>query len=62
MVSNAGLPQEFIDMGAALSPMKRYLQPIEVANAILFMASPRASAILGANLPVDCGTQLLRTF
>lgn len=62
MVSNAGLPQEFIDMGAAQSPMKRYLQPTEVANAILFMASPRASAILGANIPVDCGTQLLRTF
>ncbi|EXJ56174.1 hypothetical protein A1O7_09105 [Cladophialophora yegresii CBS 114405] len=62
MVSEAGLPQEFLDMGAAQSPVKRYLQPREVADAILFMASPRATAILGANLPVDCGTQLLRSF
>ena len=62
MVSDSGLPQEFIDFGAAQSPMKRYLQPIEVANAILFLASPKASAISGVNLPVDCGLQLLRSF
>ncbi|ETI21718.1 hypothetical protein G647_08065 [Cladophialophora carrionii CBS 160.54] len=62
MVSDAGLPQEFIDMGAAQSPVKRYLQPLEVAEAILFIASPKATAIIGANLPVDCGTQLLRSF
>lgn len=62
MVSEARLPQEFIDMGAAQSPMKRYLRPVEVANAVLFMAGIKATAILGANLPVNCGTQLLRTF
>jgi NAD(P)-dependent dehydrogenase (short-subunit alcohol dehydrogenase family) len=61
MLSDGGLPKEFIELGAAMAPMKRYLQPIEVANAILFLASPKASAISGINLPVDCGTQLLRS-
>jgi NAD(P)-dependent dehydrogenase (short-subunit alcohol dehydrogenase family) len=61
MVSEAGLPQQFIDMGAAQSPMKRYVESKEAAEAILFLASPQASAITGVNLPVDCGTQLLRS-
>lgn len=61
MVSAAGLPEEFVKLGASMAPMKRYLQPIEVANAILFLASPKASALTGVNLPVDCGTQLLRS-
>jgi meso-butanediol dehydrogenase / (S,S)-butanediol dehydrogenase / diacetyl reductase len=62
MVSEAGLPKHFIDMGAAQAPMKRYVNVVEAADAILFLASPQASAISGINLPVDCGTQLLRTF
>lgn len=33
----------------------RLVEPTEVADAVLFLASPAASAITGINLPVDCG-------
>ena len=38
-----------------LIPLKRVGQPLEVANAILFLASDEASYITGASLPVDGG-------
>ena len=38
-----------------LIPLKRVGQPVEVANAILFLASDEASYITGACLPVDGG-------
>ena len=44
----------FSDM-AAESPMKRIAAPKEIAEAIAFLASPRASYINGINLPVDGG-------
>lgn len=62
MLSESGLPKEFIELGASFSPMKRYLHPIEVANSILFLASPKSSGVTGINLPVDGGTVLLRSF
>ena len=63
LVTEAGLPKEFLEMGAAQAPMKRYVEASEVANAVVFLASSeKASAITGVNLSVDCGTQLLRTF
>lgn len=36
-------------------PMGRSGQPIEVAKAIVFLASPDASYINGVDLPVDGG-------
>jgi NAD(P)-dependent dehydrogenase (short-subunit alcohol dehydrogenase family) len=39
----------------AAIPMGREGQPIEVANAVLFMASDEASYITGAELMVDGG-------
>ncbi len=36
-------------------PMKRFADPAEIADAILFLSSPRASFITGACLIVDGG-------
>lgn len=39
----------------AASALHRLVKPEEIAEAVVFLASPSASAITGANLPVDCG-------
>lgn len=46
---------EILDEMAKESPMQRIAEPIEVANAIVFLASPEASYINGINVPVDGG-------
>jgi NAD(P)-dependent dehydrogenase (short-subunit alcohol dehydrogenase family) len=40
---------------AASTPMGRIGQPEEVADAVLFLCSPRAAFITGAILPIDGG-------
>jgi NAD(P)-dependent dehydrogenase (short-subunit alcohol dehydrogenase family) len=40
---------------AAMHPMGRTIEPIECANAALFLASDLASNITGVNLPIDGG-------
>ena len=40
---------------ASQVPLNRIAEPIEVANAVLFLASSKASYISGINLPVDGG-------
>ena len=37
------------------SALRRFVQPAEVGEAILFLCSDAASAITGVTLPIDCG-------
>ena len=53
---------EFIAAAAGQSPMKRLVDPAEVANAVLFLSGSGATAITGVSLPVDCGALLYRIF
>jgi len=49
------LSQEVIDELASLHPIGRLGKPIEVAKAVLFLASDDASFITGVTLPIDGG-------
>lgn len=40
---------------AKITPIRRVLQPNEIADAVLFLVSPRAGAITGESLGVDGG-------
>ena len=44
-----------LDRVAALYPLGRIVAVEEVVNAVLFLASPLASGITGADLAVDAG-------
>lgn len=46
---------EIFEEMAKQSPMQRIAKPEEIAEAIAFLASPRASYINGINIPVDGG-------
>jgi len=46
---------DFISAVERLTPMGRLAKPMEVANVILFLASPAAAMITGHTLPVDGG-------
>lgn len=62
--NNTGLSPEQID-GAIQSiiptiPFKRFGEPAEIANAVLFLASQEASYIHGTELTVDAGISVIR--
>jgi len=46
---------EMLKVHAARSPLQRNVDPAEVGNAALFLASELASGITGEVLYVDCG-------
>lgn len=48
-------PQEIEDRWARQTPLRRVGQPEEFANAVVFLASERASYITGVSLAVDGG-------
>lgn len=52
---NGGDPKEIAASTAASTPMGRFITPEEIANCICFVASPRASAVTGAEFVVDAG-------
>ncbi len=56
----SGLPGEaFIEDLQHFIPFKRFGEPEELAEAIVFLASPAASYISGALIPVDAGLRVL---
>jgi NAD(P)-dependent dehydrogenase (short-subunit alcohol dehydrogenase family) len=48
-------PDDVAEAVAASTPLRRFINPEEIANCICFIASPRASAVTGAELVVDGG-------
>ncbi|NLM85185.1 MAG: 3-oxoacyl-ACP reductase FabG [Clostridiales bacterium] len=52
------VPQDLLDKFAAMTMLGRLGQPIEIANAALFLASEEASYITGQVLQVDGGMRL----
>ena len=51
----AGETDDYAEKWAALTPLRRIGQPEDVAEAVLFLASERASFITGQTLTVDGG-------
>ncbi|KAM5353701.1 hypothetical protein ACJ41O_000351 [Fusarium nematophilum] len=53
-----GMPDEFVRGAASQAPMKRLVEPFEVASAVTFLSGSNATAVTGISLPVDCGALL----
>ncbi|MFO0805291.1 MAG: SDR family oxidoreductase [Gemmataceae bacterium] len=50
---------KLIEHAASHSPLRRPIEPEEVANATLYLCSPLASAVTGQILYVDCGYNIM---
>ena len=53
--ASAATPEEVFDVIASGTPLRRAITPAELADAVLFFASPWARAVTGQNLIVDGG-------
>lgn len=53
--ASAATPAEVFDLIASGTPLRRAIEPVELADAILFFASPWSRAVTGQNLIVDGG-------
>ncbi|AWH92828.1 3-oxoacyl-ACP reductase [Dietzia lutea] len=53
--ASAATPAEVFDLIASGTPLRRAITPAELADAVLFFASPWARAVTGQNLIVDGG-------
>ncbi|MCW4465903.1 3-oxoacyl-ACP reductase [Glutamicibacter sp. MNS18] len=53
--ASAATPPEVFDMIAAGTPLRRVTSPAELADAVLFFASPWSRGVTGQNLIVDGG-------
>jgi 3-oxoacyl-[acyl-carrier protein] reductase len=53
--ASAATPEAVFDLVAGMTPMRRVTTPDEMADAILFFASPWSRAVTGQNLVVDGG-------
>lgn len=52
---------KLVTHAAEHSPLRRPIEPEEVANATLYLCSPLASAVTGQILYVDCGYNIMGT-
>jgi NAD(P)-dependent dehydrogenase (short-subunit alcohol dehydrogenase family) len=57
MVYNA-MGKEHMEANARVNPLRRNAQPEDIANAIVWLSSPRAGYVNGISLPVDGGQNL----
>lgn len=53
--ASAATPEEVFDIIASGTPLRRVITPAELADAVLFFASPWSRAVTGQNLIVDGG-------
>ncbi|KAJ6017882.1 hypothetical protein N7451_001261 [Penicillium sp. IBT 35674x] len=52
------MPDEWVKASARNAPMKRLIDPAEVANGVVFLSGSLATAVTGISLPVDGGALL----
>ena len=59
MIRTENVTEEMLAETAKAFPLKRFAQPEEIANAIIFLLSDGASFITGTELTVDGGYSII---